>query len=77
MSKNITLSVDEKVLAKVRRIAAEKDTTVNAMVRDYLTHVAGRDERVKQAMRELEEMTRDSGVEIGPITWKRDDLYDR
>jgi len=77
MGKNITLSVDEKVLAKVRRIAAEKDTTVNAMVRDYLTHVAGQDERVKQAMQELEEMTRDSGVEIGPITWKREDLYDR
>jgi len=77
MSKNITLSIDEKVLAKVRRIAAEKDTTVNAMVRDYLTHVAGRDERVKQAMRELREMTEKDGAEIGPITWKREDLYER
>jgi len=38
--KNITLSVDENVLAAVRRHAAECNSTVNALVRDYLTGLA-------------------------------------
>jgi hypothetical protein len=35
--KNITLSVDEKVLAVVRRHAAERNCSFNALVRNYLT----------------------------------------
>jgi len=42
--KNITLSVDENilatVLATVRRYAAERNSTVNALVREYLTGLA-------------------------------------
>ncbi len=77
MTKNITLSIDEDVLLQVRRIAAEKDTSVNAMVRDYLTHLATRQDRVKEAVQRMKEMSADSGMEVGPITWKREDLYDR
>lgn len=38
--RNITLSVDEKVLAVVRRHAAELNPSVNASVRDFLTNLA-------------------------------------
>jgi len=75
--KNITLAIDEEVLAKVRRLAARKNTTVNALVREFLEHLAGRDDRVKQAMAELDELTARSGVEVGEITWTRDDLHER
>ena len=34
--KNITLAVDEDVLDRVRVIAAERKTTVNGLVREYL-----------------------------------------
>ena len=37
---NITLSIDEEIMKKVRKIAIDKDTTLTAMVRDYLTRVA-------------------------------------
>ena len=33
MTKNITLAIDEDILRAVRRHAAERDTTVNALVR--------------------------------------------
>ena len=46
--KNITLAIDEDVLAKVRRLAAAKDTTVNGLVRQHLTHLAEQDDRAKQ-----------------------------
>ena len=75
--KNITLAIEENVLRAVRKKAAEKDTTVNALVREYLTHLAGEDERIAQARREIVEMSRKSKARIGPKTWTREDLYDR
>ena len=33
---NITLNIDEEIVKKVRKIAIDKDTTLTAMVRDYL-----------------------------------------
>ena len=38
--KTITLSVDEGVLLAVRRYAAEQGSTVNGMVREFLTALA-------------------------------------
>jgi hypothetical protein len=56
----------------------EKDTTLTALVRDYLTSVANSDaaerkEQVARLMRSSERLSRD----MGPRTWTRDDLYDR
>lgn len=77
MSKNITLAIDEAVLAQVRRIAAEQNTSVNAMVRDYLTQLATREDRVKEAMRNLETLSENSALEVGSGTWSRDELHER
>jgi hypothetical protein len=38
--KNITVTVDEVVLAAVRRHAAEHNSSVNALAREYLTNLA-------------------------------------
>lgn len=40
---NITLRVDEEIIKKVRKIAIDKDTTLTAMIREYLVEVASRD----------------------------------
>ena len=37
---NITLNIDDEIAKRVHRIAADKNTTLAAMVRDYLTSVA-------------------------------------
>lgn len=37
---NITVSIDDDVAEKVRKIAADKNTTLTAMVREYLESVA-------------------------------------
>ena len=75
--KNITLAIDEDVLAKVRLIAAEKNTTVNAIVRDHLTGLATQEDRSKAAIAELLRLSDESDAEVGSITWKRQDLYER
>jgi 3'-phosphoadenosine 5'-phosphosulfate sulfotransferase len=41
MMKNITLSADDGVIAKARVYAKTHNTTVNKLVRDYLSHLGG------------------------------------
>jgi len=75
--KNITLAIDEDVLDAVRKYAAAQDTTVNAIVREHLTHLADIGDRAAKARQRLLELSENSKMEIGPKTWKRDDLYER
>jgi len=75
--KNITLAVDDTVLDAVRRYAATKNTSVNAIVREHLGRIARSQGRAREAMRELRAMSDRSDAEVGPVTWTRDDLYDR
>lgn len=74
----ITLNIDDEIVKKVRKIAIDKDTTLTAMVRDYLTSIAGSDAATRKADADkltetLEKVSRD----MGPRTWTREDLYDR
>lgn len=75
---NITLSIDEDTVKKVRKIAVDKDTTLTAMVREFLESVADSDmaERQKR-IRKLNETFRDYHGKMGPRTWTREDLYER
>jgi plasmid stability protein len=75
--KNITLAVDDEVLTSVRGYAARHNTTVNALVRDYLTRLARQEDRAAQARQRLVELSRDSRGSLGGWTWNRDEIYDR
>ena len=76
--KNITLAIDERVLTKVRRAAARKDTTVNALVRDYLTRLADQDDQAGKARQELVALAKRSTWDPGPDwKWNREEIYDR
>jgi hypothetical protein len=75
--KNITLSVDEKVLAAVRRYAAERDSSVNGLVREFLGRIADSSDRARNARLRIAELSSRSPARIGAVTWKRDELHDR
>ena len=47
--KNITLAIDEDVLDRVRVVAAQRRTTVNALVREHLADLAGDTDRLAKA----------------------------
>ena len=49
MTKNLTLAVDEDTLASFRIVAAEKHTTVNALIRKFMEESTGLAERRRQA----------------------------
>lgn len=74
---NITLNVDEKIIKKVRKIAVEKNTTLTAMVREYLEQVASRDEWERQkTLADLRRSFSSLSRDMGERTWQREDLYD-
>jgi Ribbon-helix-helix protein, copG family len=75
--KNITLSVDGDVLAAVRRHAAERNSTVNALVREYLTNLAAQHDRAKRARANLRRLSALSQGRLGKSAWSREDLHDR
>ena len=75
--KNITLSVEEEVLIAVRRHAAERNSSVNALVREYLTNLAAHDDRANRARARLRQLSKQSQGRLGKKTWTRDELHDR
>ena len=74
---NITLSVDEQIVKKVRKIAIDQNTTLTAMVREYLQSIAARDTADRERLiRKLEQDFERRARDMGPRTWTRDGLYD-
>ena len=75
--KNITLAIDENVLNEVREIAARRRTTVNALVRDYLTQMATEESRIAEARKGLKELMDKSTARLGPdYVWNREEIYE-
>jgi hypothetical protein len=75
--KNITLSVDERVLEAVRRHAAERNSSVNALVREYLTSLAVQHDRAQTARARLRELSAQSKGRLGRKDWTRANLHER
>ena len=75
--KNLTIALDEKILREVRRVAAERSTTLNALIRDFLERLARRESHARKARRRIVELCRDSEAEVGERTWSRDELHER
>lgn len=77
---NVTVSLDEDVVKRVREIAVERDTTVTGLVREYLTNLAltgsvGR--RKSRERRALERSFEKHQFKIGKRTWNRANLHAR
>jgi plasmid stability protein len=75
---NLTLTIDDELLKRARIRALEQDTSVNALVREYLEGLAGqaKSQDAIRAVLELAERS-DSGSGPGGRTWTRDELYER
>jgi hypothetical protein len=75
--KNITVSLDEETYRRARMIAAQRDTSVSALVRKFLVELASGEtefERLKRLEKEIRaQITEFSASENLP----RDELYNR
>jgi alpha-galactosidase len=77
---NVTMTLDDDLVKKVRKVAVERDTTLTGLVREYLEKVAaehaasGRKKREREALDCSFEVVR---INSGDRTWTRADLYER
>lgn len=77
---NITLSIDESLVKKVRRIAVERDTTLTGLIRDYLESLAAEEAASGRKRREREALERSFErfqFKVGKRAWTREDLHAR
>ena len=75
---NITLSVEEEIIKKVRKIAIDKNTTLTAMVREFLTSVAARDAQEKrEAIKYLQKSFNTISRDMGQRKWTREAVHER
>jgi hypothetical protein len=74
---NLTLTIDESVLRRARIRAIEQNTSVNAVVREFLESYAGKDDQ-ERAVQEFLKLARSSRASSGPEgrTWTREDIYE-
>lgn len=75
--KNVTIALDESLIREVRRIAADRSTTLNAMIREFLQELAERESQATKARHRIVELCRETRAEVGPKTWTRDELHER
>ena len=73
---NLTLSVDEEIVAKARARAEKLGTSVNQLVRDYLEQLAGQRDP-KAVAEEFVRLSMESTGNSAGWKYKREDAYDR
>jgi len=74
---NVTLVVEEDLLLAARKIALDKRTSVNQLVREYLAALVEEPNRKRLARERLQKAFDTGLVEVGDRNWNRNDLYDR
>ena len=72
---NITLSVDEQVVAEPRQIASARGTSLNQPIRDYLNQLTERDDP-QRTTDELDSLWSESAFKSSG-NWTRDELHER
>lgn len=75
--RNLTLAIDEEILLAARKVALDRNTTVNRLVREYLAELVKEDGRRRAARRRLAAKMRKGLYVVGEATWTRDELHER
>ena len=75
----MTLSIDSDVLRRARVRAVAEETSVNALVRDFIGEYADEEASRRRAVENFLQLARDSRASSGPQgrTWTRADLHER
>lgn len=75
-TRNITLSLPDEVIRKAKVLAAQRETSVSALVGELLTGLVG-DESYETIWAQEEAVMAAGTLAIGAVTWTRDDLHGR
>lgn len=77
-NRNITLTLPEELLRRARIIAATRDTSVSALVAEYLSSLSAQEDDYDQVWeQERRLMSEGLPMRIGAVTWSRAESHER
>jgi hypothetical protein len=74
---NLTLVVEEDLLREARAMAAQRRTSVNDMVREFLKDVVKQESRRLAALERIQPLLDHPAVHLGKSRVSRDELHER
>jgi len=74
---NVTVKIDDELLAKARLLAARRKTSINALVKQRLEEFVATDLKREATLKGLDRFYARSRAKLGEKTWSRDDLHER
>ncbi len=74
---NVTVKIDDELLTKARLPAAQRNTSINAIVKQKLEEFVATDLRREATLQGLEEFYERSRARVGKKTWSRDEIHER
>jgi hypothetical protein len=77
VQRNLTLTLDQDLLRAARKVALDRNTSVNQLVRDFLSGLVHEQDLQHSALADLDEIFRRTRVQVGRRSWRREDLYER
>lgn len=77
MTKNITLAIEEDLLERFRLHAAERKTSVNALLRKHMEDAVGLEERRRNAIAKMLELGTTTKARFDMSGWDREASYSR
>ena len=75
MSKNLTLTIDEELIRAARKVALDRNTSVNNLVRSFLETLVAESGEQRSAMIVMEELFRDKPFAVGKRNWTRTEVH--
>ena len=77
MTRNLTLAIDDDVLANYRVLAAQQKSSVNALIRKHMEEAVGGEARRREAIQKLLASSETTAAKIDMRGWNRESTYDR
>jgi predicted transcriptional regulator len=78
-NQNVTLSIPRELLRRAKRLAADRNTSVSALMAEALARISDEDRRYSAARRRARAAMSGAGSlgTKGHPTWTRDELHER
>lgn len=75
-ARNITFSLPVDLIRRAKMVAAERDTSLNTLVREALAQAVDRSDEYRQVGERLLALSASGLFEMPAERWTRDELYD-
>jgi hypothetical protein len=77
MSRNLTLTLPSDLVRRAKIAAAARDTSLSALIAEYLERLTRDDDYDEVWQRERALMEQGLPMSVGEVTWSRDDVHER